>query len=314
MRLASVITSLVLVSLASAPAALAGAWQDGVPMNNARAFSSAAVRGEDIYVAGGAGITAPQNSVEIYDMLGDIWRSGPALPEGVQQGAMASLGGLIYLSGGYLKESKGADNASLWVLDPSLGFWVSGPDMPAPRAWHGMAALGGKLYVAGGEGGSAASVLVYDPGTEKWSVLSAPLPQPRSGLALVAHKGKLYAIGGRLANGEITGRVDIFDVEAGRWSEGPALPAARAGHAAAVFGENIHVVGGEQASPPQTHATHYVLGPEGRKWREDVPLPTPRHGLLLVPGRGGVVAIGGASGPGFYTVFTETDSVNRYRP
>ena len=309
-----VLAALLAASPGAVVPAAAEEWREAVPMTSARAFSAGALSGEDIFVVGGAGITEPKDAVEIYDVIGDIWRSGPALPEGVQQAAIASLGDVVYVTGGFLKDSDGADNARLWILDPRRGFWVEGPPMPGPRAMHGMAALDGKLYVAGGEGGDAEKVYVFDPSEQKWSVHDAALPEPRAGLAVVAAGGKLFAIGGRFSDGQVTGRVDILDPADTSWQSGPALPEPRAGHAATVADNSVHVVGGEQDEPLQTHASHYVLASGAARWRDAKPLPSPRHGLVLVAARGGVLAIGGASGPGFYTVFTEMDSVTRYTP
>ncbi len=303
----------VLVSL-FAGSAIAGEWSEGTPSASGRAFAASALLGEEVYIAGGAGISKPVSSVDAYDTIGDIWRALPALPLGLQQAAMASVNGRLYISGGYTEESPGPDNAALYQFDPSVGVWVRGPDMPGPRAWHEMVGVNGKLYVIGGVGPRANRVFVFDPMTDEWSVLSANLPAERSALGLTVLGGEIYAIGGRRTNGAPSARVDILDPAAGRWRTGPALPEPRAGIGAAVLNGRIHVIGGEQVSPPRTFSEHNVLNGAGNGWESAEPLATPRHGAAVAVADGILFAIGGATGPGVYTVFTVSDLVSIYRP
>ncbi len=292
----------------------AGEWREGAPSTTRQAFSASTFLGDEIYVAGGAGISTPQSSFEAYDTIGDIWRSLPALPMGVQQAAMATNNGRLYLSGGYLAESRGPDNATFWMFDPSIGFWVQGPDMPGPRAWHQMIGVEGKIYVIGGVGSHPNRVFVFDPGTDRWETLQARLPAARSALALVVRNGDIFALGGRLTQGAPTARVDILDLETGQWRAGPALPEPRAGLGAAVMDGQVHVVGGEQLSPPRTFADHYILNTAGSRWTVGEPLHTPRHGSAVAARDGRLFVVGGATGPGVYTVFTVSDLVSIYQP
>ena len=314
MRIFVKIFALFCVLMFTALPASAGEWQEGAPSSTGLAFSASALLGDEVYVAGGAGISAPQSSFEAYDTIGDIWRSLPALPMGVQQAALATVNGRLYLSGGYLAESKGPDNAGFWVFDPSVGFWVQGPDMPGARAWHQMIGVNGRLYVVGGVGSHAERVFVFDPASDNWETLSASFPAARAALALVVHNGNILAIGGRLTNGAPTSRVDILNLETNTWRRGPPLPEARASLGAAVFGNQVHVVGGEQVSPPRTFDTHYVLDEAGASWDTSTPLNTPRHGMTMAATADSLFVIGGATGPGVFTVFTVSDLVSIYKP
>jgi N-acetylneuraminic acid mutarotase len=294
--------------------AVAGEWREGAPSATGRAFAASAVLGDEIYIAGGAGISTPQSSFEAYDMIGDIWRSLPALPMGVQQAAMATVNGRLYLSGGYLPGSRGPDNAEFWVFDPAVGFWVQGPEMPGARAWHQMIGVNGRLFVVGGVGSRAERVFVFDPSTEKWDTLSAPLPVQRAALSLLVHEGEIWAIGGRATNGAPSARVDILNPDTDRWRSGPKLPEPRASAGASVVSGRVHVVGGEQVSPPRTFDTHFVLNGEGDGWDLDTPLNTPRHGVAVAASDGRMYVVGGATGPGVFTVFTISDLVSIYLP
>ncbi|WOF74254.1 hypothetical protein QMT40_001901 [Parvibaculaceae bacterium PLY_AMNH_Bact1] len=301
------------MSLVAVPV-LAGEWIEGAPSSSGRAFAASALLGEEIYIAGGAGISKPVSSVDAYDTIGDIWRALPALPLGLQQAAMASINGSLYASGGYTAESPGPDNAAFYQFDPAVGVWVRGPDMPGARAWHGMVGVNGKLYVVGGVGPRANRVFVFDPMADEWSVQSLALPAERSALALTVLAGEIYAIGGRNPNGSPSARVDILDTSTGKWRRGPALPEARAGIGAAVLEGRIHVVGGEQVSPPRTFSEHNILNSAGTGWESAEPLATPRHGAAVAVAGNRLFAIGGATGPGVFTVFTVSDLVSIYRP
>lgn len=305
-------TSVALAGLAVP--ALAGEWREGAPSMTGHAFSASAQLRDEIYVAGGAGITTPQSSFEAYDTIGDIWRSLPALPTGVQQAAMATLNGRLYLSGGYTAESKGPDNAALWMFDPAVGLWQRGADMPGARAWHQMVSVNGRLYVLGGVGPRSERVFIFDPMEDEWTTLSAPIPEPRTALAATVHEGEIYVLGGRLTNGAPTARVDILNPASGAWSSGPALPEARAGLGAAVLAGRIHVAGGEQQSPPRTFDDHFVLETSSGRWQQLEPLKTPRHGAAVASSGGQLFVVGGATGPGVYTVFTVSDLVSIYQP
>lgn len=304
----------VCLPLVFAGSATAGEWREGAPSATGRAFAASALLGEEVYIAGGAGISKPISSVDAYDTIGDIWRALPALPLGLQQSAMTSINGRLYLSGGYTADSPGPDNAALYLFDPAVGVWVRGPDMPGPRAWHEMVGVNGKLYVVGGVGPQANRVFVFDPMSDDWSVLSSKFPAERSALALAVLDGEIYALGGRNSNGSPSSRVDILDPATGKWRRGPALPEARAGIGAAVLEGRIHVVGGEQVSPPRTFTEHNIMNGAGTGWESAEPLATPRHGAAVAVSGGSLFAIGGATGPGVYTVFTVSDLVSIYRP
>ena len=314
MRLtANLIVAFCVVLVVAGPA-LSGEWREGAPSSTGQAFAAYSVLGDEIYIAGGAGISTPQSSFEAYDMIGDIWRSMPSLPMGVQQAAMASVNGRLFLSGGYLADSRGPDNAQFWVFDPAIGFWVRGPDMPSARAWHQMVGINGLLYVIGGVGPRAERVFVFDPIAENWETLSVSLPVQRTAISLVVLDDEAFVIGGREANGAPSARVDIFNPRTNQWRLGPQLPEARAGSGAAVLAGRIHVVGGEQVSPPRTFTTHYVLNSAGTDWELGTPLNTPRHGVAAGANGDRLFIIGGATGPGVFTVFTISDLVSVYVP
>lgn len=318
----------VILAATSIPAMAAG-WREGSPMTSGRAFAGAALVGTELYVVGGDSTSGPRTDAEVYDIRGDIWRSAPALPTGLQQLGVAQFGGRIYVAGGYEAQpverpqfglldpldtaapASEGDTAKGWVYDPAVGTWIGIAAMPSPRAGHGFVALGDRIYALGGRGEGASRVLAYDPASNRWSAVGDAMPGVRVAAAYVAHNDRIYAIGG-LVDGNATARVDIFDPATGRWQSGPALPSPRAGHVAALMNGRIHVTGGEQRRPPRTYGDHYVLDAGAGAWRNAAPMPSPRHGAVAAAADGKLVVAGGSPGAGVYTVFTESDVAEIY--
>jgi N-acetylneuraminic acid mutarotase len=82
---------------------------------------------------------------------------------------------------------------------------------------------------------------------------------------------------------------------ADRWTALAPLPAPRGGHAGAVIGGRLHVLGGEAfGDQPAVFGEHWSYDPATDRWREEAPMPEPRHGLGAVAVDGRMHVIGGA--------------------
>jgi N-acetylneuraminic acid mutarotase len=125
------------------------------------------------------------------------------------------------------------------------------------------------------------------------------MPTPRNHLAAAAAAGRFYAIGGRSgAIGGITNLVEVFDPATNAWGTELAMPTARGGHAAAVYGGCIYVVGGEgnRNHPLGVFDQNEVFDPVAETWRTLEPMMLPLHGIgaatagnrIHVPGGGQV--------------------------
>ena len=110
-------------------------------------------------------------------------------------GAVAQVGGKIYVAGGF----DGPTTIGPWlsVYDPASNTWSAKADMPQARTYAGAHSLGGKLYIVGGRttAGNDGATLVYDPATNVWSPL-APMPSRRHFLSAAGIAGQIYAVGG----------------------------------------------------------------------------------------------------------------------
>jgi hypothetical protein len=274
----------VLLNLASAAGSLAQAtsdqvWTLGAPMPTPRSeLAAAALRGR-VYVAGGIAQFGTTTAFEVYDPALGAWEELPALPEAVHHLAAAATGTRVYVTGGYTDLGFSAMSRHAFAYDPEARTWATLADLPAPRAAHAMASLAGKLYVAGGVGPGSEDVWVYDPGTDQWDGLRAPLPTRREHLTVTVLDDKLLVVGGRWGDAGNLATLEIYDPATGRWTRGPDMPTPRSGLTAGALAGRLHVTGGEALSSRDVYGAHEVYDPMADRWTAGADLPTPRHGL-----------------------------------
>jgi N-acetylneuraminic acid mutarotase len=280
-----------LAALLALPLALAAAgWKQGAPLPLPRTEVTGARLGSEIVVVGGYLADGRSSSrVDAYSPSRNRWRKLPDLPVAVNHAMAASYGGRLYVVGGYGGEVR----ASVFAR----GRWRALPNLPAPRAAAGAAIVQGKLYVVGGVAadGLARKMLVLDLKTLKWSSLSGPTP--REHLAVTARKGVIYALAGREAGTNF----DYFEAYAParrHWTRLPRVPERRGGTGAAVVGDRIVSLGGEE--PRGTIRSVYAYNVRSRSWRRLADMRTPRHGLAVVAFGRRVYAIAGGPRPGLY--------------
>jgi len=166
--------------------------------------------------------------------------------------------------------------------------------------------IGGFAPGAGGRPSAPRTMLVYDPGSDRW-MAAGEIPQGVNHAGFVAVEGKLYIIGGfREASFSPTGAVRIYDPASREWRDGSPMPTPRGALAVAVLDGTIHAIGGNASRgsdlPPHEHGaarsdgsvgTHEVYDPATNSWTRLAPMPTPRNhlGAAVIAGR--VHAVGG---------------------
>jgi N-acetylneuraminic acid mutarotase len=258
-----------------------------------------------VYLIGGFdGALAVVTDVWVYDIAGDAWTAGPALPGPAHHINAAVAGGKIYLLGGLTGLSF---SPAGFVLEhtPGQPDWIAKTAMPAgsERGASAVGAVGADIYVAGGSrGGSVADVHVYDTGGDQWRV-AADLPAMLDHVVGGVVGGAFYVLGGRSNGiGAVQNEVYEYDAAGDAWLPRAPMPTARGGSAAGVAGGLIVVVGGEGngGDPsgvfPQTEA----YDPATDAWQIFDDMRTPRHGTgaagvgdqLFVPGGADVQGFG----------------------
>lgn len=173
--------------------------------------------------------------------------------------------------------------------------WLDHTAMPNPRDGFALAAYDQerRLYVIGGrdQSGLASAVDRYDPGSDRWTSVSAkPTPVVDAGAAVL--RGSIYMPGGEDAGGEVRDILEIYDPRAQRWEAGPPMPAPRSRYALAVFEGRLYVIGGWDGA--QSRGEVFIYDPENQQWRDDgPPLPSPRQSAGAVAASGWIYLIGG---------------------
>jgi N-acetylneuraminic acid mutarotase len=285
----------------------AAGWSTRAPLPEARQEVAVAALDGRVYVIGGfRGDVSISAAVDVYDPTSNAWSPAALLPTPVHHAAAATAGGKLYVFGGW-PDFFVTPLDTVYEYDPAMDDWIAKAPMPSARAGLAVANVGGKIYAAGGLPSARENdFAVYDPVLDDWTDLSAtaPMPTARNHLAAGAVAGRFYAVGGRSGSGTggITAALEEFDPATGLWSARPAMPTARGGIAAAVFGSHLIVFGGEgnPNDPNGVFAEVEAYDAVAGTWRTLTPMPTPRHGigaaqvsgLIHVPSGGPVEGFG----------------------
>jgi N-acetylneuraminic acid mutarotase len=257
----------------------------------ARSAHSVVALGGRIYALAGSGTAGPVLEVERFD--GKSWTVETALPGGgLNAPAAVSLGGLIYVIGGF-EGLTNVPSAEVQVYDPATGVWRKAAALPSPRGGHAAVVLDGKIHVFGG-GNSSSTIAdhsVYDPATDRWTD-AAPLPRAEGSPAGVAFHGRIYSIGGRSGSSDF-GAVDVYESASDRWSKGPRIgPRGTAG--AVVYRGTVFVFGGESQARSKVLNDVLRLDLKTSSWRRVNRMPTARNYARTVLFNDAVYVIGGS--------------------
>jgi N-acetylneuraminic acid mutarotase len=251
-----------------------------------------------IYVFGGfkypdSGPSAwqPVDNVWEYEPAADTWKALAPLPTRRGSPNAAVVNGKIYVIGGAGFHPGSKETAvhparphrsldTNEVYDPATNTWASRSPMPTARNHAAAGVVNNKVYVIAGRLGAAfitrASntdiVEVYDPATDQWGDLKAPMTTARSASAWGTYKGRIYVAGGeqRTEMWQRTFRaVEAYDPATNRWSSLPPMQFPRHGLAGDIVNGRFHLVSGDAASggAPGTHIdseVHEVLDIEGK--------------------------------------------------
>ncbi len=231
-----------------------------------------------IYVMGGfvlpsAGPPAwvPIDNAWEYDPTADTWKALPPMPTKRGSPVAAAVNGKIYVIGGASVHPGSKETAvhparphravaANEVYDPATNLWEAKSLMPTARNHAAVGVVNNKIYVIGGRIGAAFMAVPasntdvveeYDPATEQWGGLKAPMPTPRSAFAWGTYHGRIYVAGGEMRNAQSYGTyraVEAYDPATNRWSILPPMQVPRHGLAGAVVGNRLHLVSGDVQS------------------------------------------------------------------
>lgn len=190
---------------------------------------------DEFHLAGGVtdeGVASPSDAVvthEVFDLRTGSWSTAAVLPAGAMAGTSGAWRGEWFLAGGNSGLDGGDDTDSmvddLRIYDFEADSWSAGTSMPARRDRTAGDMLDGKLHVVGGRA----------PGGG-WNAGDGP-------------SASNY----------------IYDVSAGSWSSGAALPVALDSAGGFAYGGYLYILGGRDATGSQV-ATLYRHDPAADEW------------------------------------------------
>ena len=179
--------------------------------------------------------------------------------------------------------------------------WIDLPNAIEPRVEGHSAVIDGKIYIFGGF--QTQNIVptdqneIYDPAANAWSTFE-PLPVPNTHVGSAEADGKVWIAGGYALIGFIQ-TVDvvwIYDPVTDTFTDGPSLPAPRAGGALVRLGRKLHYISGLE-NRNDSVGDHFVLdldepgGPQ--TWTTAAPMPDPRNHFSGIALGGKIYAIGG---------------------
>lgn len=201
----------------------------------------------DLYVLGGYGRTLDTGTSRAffrYEPEADRWTRMPDMPEPKAAMAAGVIGQRLIVAGG------ARDNepvATAFAYDFGTGRWSRLPAMPKSREHVGSAALDGRLYVLGGRTEDSFAVSTaerYDAKRRRWEGL-LPMPVRSGGLEAVALDGRVFAVGGgNDGAGTVTGAVQEWNPDTGRWTLLAGMRTPRHGHQVTATDDTIWAIGG----------------------------------------------------------------------
>ena len=290
-----------------------GHWTTARPLPEPLLEAGGAVLDGKIYVAGGInGHGVPTAHAYRYDPAKDTWESIADLPAPRHHMPLVALGDMVYALGG-LSGKDFRSERTVWAYSPGTGKWEARADLPRPRGAAAAAVVNGKIVVLGGlqriaDGGLVDVTVVYDPSTDTWRP-GLPILTKRDHLAAATVKSIIYVLGGRLLSADRNyDYMETYDQGHDAWTKAEIMPSARGAFGAAELDNKVHLLGGENRT--EVFAAHDVYDPAAKTWSQDAPLPTPRHGCVVVADRGKIYVIGGGVRPGF----SESDLVEVFTP
>ena len=241
---------------------------------------------DEVFLIGGridgdptqTGDESATKTVEIFDVSNQEWTPAvEELKEEQQYHKCAVVDNKIYAIGDHHPfETPSVESTGVvQVYDPSNGNWSYGTSMPATKSvgLAGVASQNGMIYVAGGvslkdRSDATDRLMRYDPVNDSWTEM-ANMNHTRHSFELVSLRGKLIAYGGvaeffdPVANTTVekeTNLTEAYDPVTDSWTQLPNATHAMSAYAAAVYNDEIVIVGGYSLSGWQASMNDKTYG------------------------------------------------------
>lgn len=221
---------------------------------------------------------------------------------------LALLAVLVYLISG--------QNQPAVSVSQTSTRWFSLENMPTARGSMAAVVVEDQIFVLGGENESGIldKVEVFATESGAWSVRE-PMPWAAAGIQAAALGNKIYIPGGRLASGDISSALSIFDVKAEAWSQGAKLPFPLSNYALAVYDSKLYLFGGWDGQGIRDSVLEY--DPEKDEWTSRSALSVPRMDAAALLIDDEIHLLGGADQAGaldLYQVYSPAQDIAGNNP
>lgn len=239
------------------------------------------------------------------------WGATTNLPQNLISHQVTVWRDYVYLVGGYNGTTEVNTVYRATQQTTGLSSWTTLPALPVALRDMAVVASQTHLFVIGGRNAEGVSDKIYqaalnnDGSIGNWEEASVNLPQPIWGMRSVMAMGNIYIIGGGNTDdiNAASKKVYRMTLDAdGRMASISAmtnLPAARNGHAVAVYESQIFVIGGYDATHTAKKAVYAAtinLNGTLSSWSSKTSLPTAVYDHSAVCANGIIAVIGGHDG------------------
>jgi len=247
-------------------------WAAAAPIPTPHSQSKAAAVGNNIYVPGGfnnISFGGPLNFMQIYNAVTNVWSSGMNMPDFRSGPAVAAFNSKVYIIGGFAPGF--VPQSQVWEYDPVANTYATKTSMPSASGNVPGALLGNEIFVVGGSSPNTAAY-AYNPATDMWRTITAPVPADCQAGGAFALNGELWLFG---CLGQVDNAVKIYNPGSNSWRAGPSLNSPHAGGSAnSIYNTRGFVAGGGTAGAASTVVES--VGPCG-------PTPTPTATVTATP-------------------------------
>jgi len=173
--------------------------------------------------------------------------------------------------------------------------WITRAPLPSPRGRLAVVAVADGILAIGGvsNGQVVGTVEQYWPADDQWLPLAAK-PTPVGNIGAINLEGLVYVPGGYDADGRVLDVLEVYDVGAGTWAQGPSLPAPRCAYAIAAVNGQVYLFGGWDGKRYTGSVFRY--DPAFARWEELSPMPVSLGFQAAAAVDGKVYLIGGYDG------------------
>lgn len=250
-------------------------WTPAASMLEARGRHTATLLASGAVLVVGGFTAAPlgrtggfANLAEVYDPGTNRWSATGPLGTGGRQGHTATrlVDGRVLVAGG---EGGLGGNPSVEIYNPSTNDWTFGSFLLAPHVGHTATLLpSGEVLLVGGGGSisltlrepqALATAEVYDPLTDRWTLLASMHSTRDHHTATLLTSGRLLVVGGALTS---TPLAELFDVTRNAWVEVSGQTLNRYAHTATLLSDGRVLVAGGYNAPSM--ASTWIYDPAGR--------------------------------------------------